>query len=74
MIMKKYKPLYFVNNNLQTLSEYKDVIHSRISAAVNKSLKLHSGSLWHQQILSSELQPLIYTEKAIYHLLLTICY
>lgn len=72
--MKKYKPLYFVNNNLQTLSEYKDVIHSRISAAVNKSLKLHLGSLWHQQIPSSELRPLIYTEKAIYHLLLTICY
>lgn len=53
--MKKYKPPDFINNNLQALSEYKDVIHSSISAAVNKSLKLHSGSLWHQQIPSSEL-------------------
>lgn len=45
VIIKKFKPTYFINKNLQTLSEYKDVIQSRISAAVNKSLKLHSGSL-----------------------------
>lgn len=72
ILMKKYKPLYFINNNLHTLSEYKHIIHSRMPATVNKSLKLHSGSLWHQQIPSSELHPFIYREEAIYHLLLTI--
>lgn len=45
IIIKKFKPTHFINKNLQTLSEYMDVIQSRISAAVNKSLKLHSGSL-----------------------------
>lgn len=45
IIIKKFKPTHCINKNLQTLSEYKDVIQSRISAAVNKSLKLHSGSL-----------------------------